>query len=63
MLASIILSGWLLLAWIYFLWSRRRYYKVAWQLRGPIGWPLIGMGLQMMNPESKSWTGFVRGYG
>ncbi|EDW43009.1 GM26333 [Drosophila sechellia] len=52
MLACIILSGWLLLAWMYFLWSRRRYYKVAWQLRGPIGWPLIGMGLQMMNPET-----------
>ncbi|XP_070852391.1 probable cytochrome P450 313b1 [Drosophila suzukii] len=52
MLACIILIGWLLLAWIYFLWSRRRYYKAAWQLRGPIGWPLIGMGLQMMNPET-----------
>ncbi|XP_017003593.2 probable cytochrome P450 313b1 [Drosophila takahashii] len=52
MLACIILSGWLLLAWIFFLWSRRRYYKAAWQLRGPIGWPLIGMGLQMMSPET-----------
>ncbi|XP_017073417.1 probable cytochrome P450 313b1 [Drosophila eugracilis] len=52
MLACIILIGWLLMVWIYFLWSRRRYYKAAWQLRGPIGWPLIGMGLQMMNPET-----------
>ncbi|KAI8044318.1 probable cytochrome P450 313b1 [Drosophila gunungcola] len=52
MLACIILVGWLLLVWIYFLWSRRRYYRAAWQLRGPIGWPLIGMGLQMMNPET-----------
>ncbi|XP_017110212.2 probable cytochrome P450 313b1 isoform X1 [Drosophila bipectinata] len=52
MLACIILLGWLLLVWMYFLWSRRMYYKAAWQLRGPIGWPFIGMGLQMMNPET-----------
>ncbi|KAH8383808.1 hypothetical protein KR009_010615 [Drosophila setifemur] len=52
MLACIILIGWLLLLGMYFLWSRRRYYKAAWQLRGPIGWPFIGMGLQMMNPET-----------
>ncbi|KAH8360211.1 hypothetical protein KR093_011416 [Drosophila rubida] len=52
MLAGIILASWLLLLWIYFLWSRRRYYKVAWQLRGPIGLPLIGLGLQMMNPQT-----------
>ncbi|EDV94817.1 probable cytochrome P450 313b1 [Drosophila grimshawi] len=51
MLACIILASWLTLLWIYFLWSRRCYYKAAWQLRGPIGWPLIGMGLQMMNPQ------------
>ncbi|XP_020813097.1 probable cytochrome P450 313b1 [Drosophila serrata] len=52
MLACIILIGWLLLLWFYFLWSRRRYYRAAWQLRGPIGWPFIGMGLQMMNPAT-----------
>ncbi|EDW84316.1 uncharacterized protein Dwil_GK14074 [Drosophila willistoni] len=51
MLAYILVS-WLVLAWIYFLWTRRRYYKIACQLKGPIGWPLIGMGLQMMNPET-----------
>ncbi|BFF91578.1 probable cytochrome P450 313b1 [Drosophila madeirensis] len=48
----LILAIWLLLVWTYFLWTRRRYYKAAWQLRGPFGWPLIGMGLQMMNPET-----------
>ncbi|EDV43806.1 uncharacterized protein Dana_GF16333 [Drosophila ananassae] len=52
MLVCIILLVWLLLVWMYFLWSRRRYYKAAWQLRGPIGWPFIGMGLQMMTPET-----------
>ncbi|XP_037950230.1 probable cytochrome P450 313b1 [Teleopsis dalmanni] len=38
--------------WIYFLWSRRRFYKIAWQLPGPPSLPLIGMGLNMMNPET-----------
>ncbi|ALC45364.1 Cyp313b1 [Drosophila busckii] len=52
MLACIILISWLLLIWLYFLWSRRRYYWAAWQLRGPIGLPFIGMGLQMMKPET-----------
>lgn len=53
MLACIILASWLTLLWLYFLWSRRRYYWAAWQLPGPVGWPFIGMGLQMMNPQSK----------
>ncbi|XP_030374474.1 probable cytochrome P450 313b1 [Scaptodrosophila lebanonensis] len=52
MLALIVLTSWLLLLWLYFLWTRRRYYKAAWQLRGPIGLPFIGMGPQMMNPET-----------
>ncbi|KAH8255059.1 hypothetical protein KR032_012351 [Drosophila birchii] len=52
MLACIILISWLLLLWLYFLWSRRRYYIAAWKLRGPVGWPFIGMGLQMMNPST-----------
>ncbi|XP_034116849.1 probable cytochrome P450 313b1 isoform X1 [Drosophila albomicans] len=52
MLVGIILASWLIIIWIYFLWSRRRYYKIAWQLRGPIGLPFIGLGLQMMNPQT-----------
>ncbi|EDW59721.1 probable cytochrome P450 313b1 [Drosophila virilis] len=52
MLACIILASWLTLLWLYFLWSRRRYYWAAWQLPGPVGWPFIGMGLQMMNPQT-----------
>ncbi|XP_060646842.1 probable cytochrome P450 313b1 isoform X3 [Drosophila nasuta] len=52
MLVGIILASWLIIIWIYFLWTRRRYYKIAWQLRGPIGLPFIGLGLQMMNPQT-----------
>ncbi|KAM8704209.1 hypothetical protein ACLKA7_008757 [Drosophila subpalustris] len=52
MLAGIILASWLAILWIYFLWSRRRFYRAAWELRGPVGWPFIGMGLQMMNPQT-----------
>ncbi|XP_053968114.1 probable cytochrome P450 313b1 [Anastrepha ludens] len=46
------LATWLLLLWIYFLWSRRHFYRVAWQLPGPMGLPFIGLGLQMMHPET-----------
>ncbi|XP_014094459.2 probable cytochrome P450 313b1 [Bactrocera oleae] len=46
------LATWLLLMWIYFLWSRRRFYHVAWQLPGPVGLPFIGLGLKMMHPET-----------
>ncbi|XP_043064923.1 probable cytochrome P450 313a1 [Drosophila ficusphila] len=28
--------------WIYFLWSRRRIYKLMLELPGPIGYPIIG---------------------
>ncbi|KAH8307642.1 hypothetical protein KR044_006848 [Drosophila immigrans] len=52
MLVGILLASWLIILWIYFVWSRRRYYKIAWQLRGPIGLPFIGLGLQMMNPQT-----------
>ncbi|XP_017030650.2 probable cytochrome P450 313a3 [Drosophila kikkawai] len=33
--------------WIYFLWSRRRYYLVMLKLPGPIGFPLLGVALHL----------------
>ncbi|KAH8347275.1 hypothetical protein KR059_008235 [Drosophila kikkawai] len=33
--------------WIYFLWSRRRYYLVMLKLPGPIGFPLLGVALDL----------------
>lgn len=37
------------LALVTFIWSRRRFYKVAWQIGGPVGLPLIGVGLEIRN--------------
>ncbi|XP_020798652.1 probable cytochrome P450 313a3 [Drosophila serrata] len=36
-----------ILVWVYFLWSRRRYYMVMLKLPGPIGLPLIGIALEL----------------
>ncbi|CAD6991345.1 probable cytochrome P450 313b1 [Ceratitis capitata] len=47
-----VLSTWLFLFWLEFLWSRRRFYRVAWQLSGPWGWPFLGKGLEMMRPDT-----------
>ncbi|KAI8121887.1 putative cytochrome P450 313b1 [Lucilia cuprina] len=47
----LVLSIIVITVWIYFLWSRRRFYKLYFQLRGPLGLPFIGIGLQMMKPE------------
>ncbi|XP_055908580.1 probable cytochrome P450 313b1 [Eupeodes corollae] len=51
MLSTSVLLGSILILWIYFLWSRRHYYIVAWKLPGPIGLPLLGVGLRMTDPE------------
>lgn len=32
-----------------FFWSRRRFYKLWWKIRGPFGLPLVGVGLEMRN--------------
>lgn len=32
-----------------FLWSRRRFYALAWKFPGPVGLPLIGVGLEIRN--------------
>lgn len=32
-----------------FLWSRRRFYDLAWKIRGPLGFPLVGVGLEIRN--------------
>ncbi|KAL9871538.1 cytochrome P450 313b1 [Glossina fuscipes fuscipes] len=47
----IILIFTLLLLLFNYVWSRRKYYKVYWQLPGPLGLPFIGLGLSMLKPE------------
>lgn len=49
----IILICSLLLLLFNYVWSRRKYYKVYWQLPGPFGLPFIGLGLNMLKPESE----------
>lgn len=34
------------LLWIYFLWSRRRFYILMFQMPGPMGLPLIGIAAE-----------------
>ncbi|XP_055851883.1 probable cytochrome P450 313b1 [Episyrphus balteatus] len=51
MISTSVLLSVILILWIYFLWSRRQYYIVAWKLPGPIGLPFLGVGLNMTNPE------------
>ncbi|XP_073847880.1 probable cytochrome P450 313a4 [Musca autumnalis] len=34
--------------WLYWLWSRRRYYYLMFKLPGPIGYPLIGEALNLI---------------
>ncbi|KAH8381276.1 hypothetical protein KR093_001709 [Drosophila rubida] len=37
--------------WIYFLWSRRRFYKLIFQIPGPLGYPLTGMAHKLLHKE------------
>ncbi|KAH8242674.1 hypothetical protein KR032_001088 [Drosophila birchii] len=37
-----------IVGWIYFLWSRRKYYLVMLQLPGPIGFPLLGLAWELL---------------
>lgn len=36
-----------------YIWDRRRYYRISWQMNGPIGFPLIGSGLLFLNISSQ----------
>ncbi|XP_075149719.1 putative cytochrome P450 313b1 [Haematobia irritans] len=46
---SVILVTLGLVFWIYWLWSRRTFYKLYSKLPGPLGFPLIGIGHRVMN--------------
>ncbi|KAH8407356.1 hypothetical protein KR215_008295 [Drosophila sulfurigaster] len=37
--------------WIYFLWSRRRFYRLIFQIPGPVGYPLVGMAHKLLHKE------------
>ncbi|XP_062123357.1 LOW QUALITY PROTEIN: probable cytochrome P450 313a4 [Drosophila sulfurigaster albostrigata] len=37
--------------WIYFLWSRRRFYRLIFQIPGPLGYPLVGMAHKLFHKE------------
>ncbi|BFF89874.1 probable cytochrome P450 313a5 [Drosophila madeirensis] len=40
-----------ILAWIYFLWSRRRFYLLMLRVKGHIGYPLVGFYLQYLRKK------------
>ncbi|XP_060647492.1 probable cytochrome P450 313a4 isoform X4 [Drosophila nasuta] len=41
----------LCILWFYFLWSRRRFYRLIFQIPGPLGYPLVGMAHKLLNKE------------
>ncbi|XP_075147075.1 cytochrome P450 313a4 isoform X2 [Haematobia irritans] len=49
------LSFWLicigLIMWIYWLWSRRKFYALAFKISGPVGLPFLGVALKLMRQE------------
>ncbi|XP_017098563.2 probable cytochrome P450 313a2 [Drosophila bipectinata] len=46
MLSIYLLSLVGILVWIHFLWTRRRFYKLMFQIPGPMGLPLIGVAAE-----------------
>lgn len=38
---------------VYLLWHRRHYYKLSWQLPGPIWLPIIGNAFSIAHPRSE----------
>ncbi|XP_037892332.1 probable cytochrome P450 313a4 isoform X1 [Glossina fuscipes] len=39
------------LLWIYWLWTRRKFYSLFLKLRGPLGYPFIGMAHHLIRRE------------
>ncbi|XP_065354678.1 probable cytochrome P450 313a4 [Calliphora vicina] len=55
----------ILVLWIYWLWIRRKFYALMLKIPGPMGYPLIGMGTQLMRREDvlKTFNNETRKYG
>ncbi|XP_034137517.1 probable cytochrome P450 313a4 isoform X2 [Drosophila guanche] len=43
--------GLMFVLWIYFLWSRRRFYLLTLKIPGPIGYPFMGMAHKLIHRE------------
>ncbi|XP_068153110.1 probable cytochrome P450 313a4 isoform X1 [Drosophila tropicalis] len=51
MLTWTLWSGFIIVLWIYFLWTRRRYYLLTLKIPGPLGYPILGMAHRLMRRE------------
>ncbi|EDW83657.2 uncharacterized protein Dwil_GK13561 [Drosophila willistoni] len=51
MLTWTLWSGFIVVLWIYFLWTRRRYYLLTLKIPGPLGYPILGMAHRLMRRE------------
>ncbi|XP_060647627.1 probable cytochrome P450 313a4 isoform X1 [Drosophila nasuta] len=51
--------------WVYFLWTRRRFYNLIFTIPGPIGYPLIGIAHKLRRREDvlKTFKNFLNKYG
>lgn len=46
----------LLVLWLYFLWTRRRFYLLTLKIPGPLGYPIVGMAHKLIRRESVCFT-------
>ncbi|KAH8420710.1 hypothetical protein KR222_002482 [Zaprionus bogoriensis] len=42
----------LIVLWLYFLWTRRRFYMLTLKIPGPLGYPIIGMAHKLLHREN-----------
>jgi len=59
MLTWTLWSGLLFLLWLYFLWSRRRFYLLTLKIPGPLGYPILGMAHWLMRREGWINVGLI----
>ncbi|XP_060645253.1 probable cytochrome P450 313a4 [Drosophila nasuta] len=52
-----LLFVYLVILWIYLLWRRRGFYRVMFQLPGPIGYPILGSLHKLWNNEGVNTLG------
>ncbi|XP_037943170.1 probable cytochrome P450 313a4 [Teleopsis dalmanni] len=65
MLTLQLILGIAFLLWIYILWTRRKYYLLSRKLPGPLGYPILGMLLQLMYREDilPTFSKYIEIYG
>lgn len=45
--------AYIMILWIYWIWTRRLFYALILKIPGPLGYPLVGMAHHLMHREGK----------